>query len=72
MTQRINVLGVDFDNVTMDEAVDAAENMSKGVLSAFEDMNSDLSVGIPSDLYSTLSSRRLELITTSPRIRSWT
>lgn len=24
MTQRINVLGVDFDNVTMDEAVDAA------------------------------------------------
>ena len=24
MTQRINVLGVDFDNVTMDEAIDAA------------------------------------------------
>ena len=32
-----------------DEAVDAAENMSKGVLSAFDDLNSDLSVGVPTD-----------------------
>ena len=32
-----------------DEAIDAAEDMSKGVLSAFDNLNSDLNVGVPTD-----------------------
>ena len=49
-----------------DEAVDAAENMSKGVLSAFEDMNSDLSVGVPSDFSVSANGRSGAPVTSEP------